>query len=156
MRQLRERDLLRTHAAAPDLVYTQQVAQHARLAQHVCRTPVDDDVTDPLAVHAHAEHRAHIVTVGRLAERGGELYRADMLALYELRLLHVVRQEKGHAALEVLMPAAEHHPAEAQLRIVRQRILLRRREKARRGEAALIFAAAGKILAALQKFIVFH
>ena len=50
---------------------------------------------DPLAVHAHAEHRAHIVTVGRLAERGSELYCADMLALYELRLLHVVRQEKA-------------------------------------------------------------
>ena len=48
------------------------------------------------------------------------------------------------------------NPAEAQLRVMRQRILLRRREKARRGEAALIFAAAGKILTALQKFIVFH
>ena len=131
MRQLRERDLLRAHAAAPDLVYAQQVAQHARLAQHVGRAPVDDDVPDPLAVHAHAEHCAHIVAVGRLAERSGELYRADMLALFKLRLLHVVRQEKSHAALKVLMPAAEHHAAEAKLRIMRQRILLRRGEKAR-------------------------
>ena len=110
-----------------------------------------EDIADPLAPDAEAEDRAEIVPVAGRAERHRKVHGAQVLRGVKVLSREVKRQEKRRPPLAGFPAAVQHERAVTVTDPVRERVLLRRRQKRRGRDRRRALAALGQIGRAAQK-----
>ena len=141
----------RLHARAAHLFQFQQRRRDARQAEHIRAVLLHENVADPLAPDAETEDRAEIVPVAGCAERRRKVHGAQVLCWVKVLGRKVKRQEKRRPPLTARAAAVQHERAVTVAGPVRERVLLRRRQKRRGRDRRRALAALGQIGRAAQK-----